>query len=275
MSKSLHEAIQQVQEKVAPNVQTRIGSTQPVIYDTKRGGTPADIRRERGKVLKFPKTPISQISRALARSVQTDSVEHDGDTLSETDFHKKGLADRVRARIRYGKKGENLSPEDKAAAEKSINRKEARSKTIAGVPPTSANTGRRQRVGTKRPPADPNNPRDTGRVRDQSIADYHDEARRRGYSTESSDFSDRVLQGASDILEARSDVHYIVRAGRLGKSIEGRATQAAKAEPGSDKKDRLMRKLSRSRSKLISLGGDASSEKIMGDITRERLGLKK
>tara|TARA_Y100000385_G_C12849135_1_gene532253 strand:+ start:148 stop:789 length:642 start_codon:yes stop_codon:yes gene_type:complete len=104
-----------------------------------------------------------------------------------------------------------------------------------------------------------------------SIARSMDDARKRGFTTDSTDFSDRVLQGASDLLEYNP----ITRAARLGKSIEGRATQAAQAETGSDNKDRLMTKLHKSRTKLLSLGSKAAADKTMGDITRDRLGLNK
>ena len=76
MSKSLHEAIQEV----ASNVQTHRGTNIPVIYDPKRGGTEADRKRLKKKVRQG-----AEIAR-LTPSMQ-DSVEHDEEVINEEDPH--------------------------------------------------------------------------------------------------------------------------------------------------------------------------------------------
>ena len=102
-----------------------------------------------------------------------------------------------------------------------------------------------------------------------SIARSMDAARKRGFTTDSTDFSDRVMQGASDLLEYNP----ITRAARLGKSIAGRAKQEAAAEIGSKERETADRKGYKSRAKLLSLGSNAAGNKTVANAARERLGL--
>ena len=67
----------------------------------------------------------------------------------------------------------------------------------------------------------------------------------------------------------------VKRASRLGDVIAGRAMQKAKTKIGTPEGDKARKQLSKAQIKLIGMGAHAAADKAMGDITRERLGLKK
>lgn len=67
---TLNDPVQQT--NVPTNVQTRIGSNDPVIYDTKKGGTRADQRRLKSKAKKGTKIGL------LVKLEQTDHDEAEG-----------------------------------------------------------------------------------------------------------------------------------------------------------------------------------------------------
>lgn len=67
---TLNDPVQQT--NVPTNVQTRIGSKEPVMYDTKKGGTKADQRRLKSKAKKGTKIGL------LVKLEQTDHDEADG-----------------------------------------------------------------------------------------------------------------------------------------------------------------------------------------------------
>ena len=255
MSESLQEAINQVADtrskqeiissalkEAAANVQKRIGTEDPIEYDTERGGRKGvDLPRLKKKV-KAGAT-IKSVSPDMQETRVSKNALGAMGTRPETESPSGEMA---RAYASQGKRG---TPEERyEKAKKKVERTS-----------TQRTTGRSPKVK---------------RATDQmnaSIAASLDRDRKRGFTTDSTDFSDRVLQGASDLLEYNP----ITRAARLGKSIAGRAKQEAEAEIGSKERETANRKGYKSRTKLLSLGSKAAADETMGNITRDRLGLNK
>ncbi len=78
-----------------------------------------------------------------------------------------------RKNVEFGRRTRDLSPEDKAAARKSADRKTARDKRKApkgsrAAHNVMADSGRRYRVGTQRP-VDPDNPKHADLLQNQAI----------------------------------------------------------------------------------------------------------
>jgi len=64
-------------------------------------------------------------------------------------------------------------------------------------------------------------------------------------------------------VKTEESYSYVTRAKRVGDVIAGRTAQGRTD------------KVSKAQSKLLGMGAKAAADKMMGDITRERLGLKK
>jgi hypothetical protein len=259
MSKSLHEAIQQVQEKVAPNVQKRIGTENPVKYDTERGGRKGvDLPRLKKKV------KAGATIKSVSPDMQ-DSVEHDGDDLNEKEFEVRRTGNLL-AKIGNMAKAGKITPDQAKDAERSLARKTAREKSKAPKGSSDAhnvlaNYGRRYRPGTKTPAPEPG----TQRAADASTAAAIDRDRKRGFTTDSTNFSDRVLQGASDLLEK------VDRTQRLVKVALGRAKQLS--DP--NKKKRAVDKLNRLGFKALDHGTETLHKAQFANIDREDKGRPK
>ena len=97
------------------------------------------------------------LSRIFAEDVDPDKYVSVGD----------------RKTVEFGRRTRDLSPEDKAAARKSADRKTARDKRKApkgsrAAHNVMADSGRRYRVGTQRP-VDPDNPKHADLLQNQAI----------------------------------------------------------------------------------------------------------
>lgn len=195
-----------------------------------------------------------------------------GWTKVSEDFKSRD-AGRVGAKLHNRK---DISPEDKKKAQRSLERKVATAKRKEGAHNVMADSGKRYRVGTKRP-ADPNNPKHKELVRSRAISRAMDADRKAGYSTESfSKFrSTNEASGAWQRKEGKNP--------EGGLNAKGRASYE-RENPGSDLKPPVSRdqaakspkSAARRKSFCARMGGMKGPMKDeKGRPTRKALALRK
>lgn len=148
----------------------------PREHSVKRDGKFVVVDKD-GKVVKTFDDKEAADKYAVAN--HDDLMEGCGCDGTNEDFKSRD-AGRVGAKL-YNRK--DISPEDRKKAQRSLERKVATAKRKEGAHNVMADSGKRYRVGTKRP-ADPNNPKHKELVRSRAISRAMDKDRRAGYSTE-------------------------------------------------------------------------------------------
>lgn len=252
MSESLHEAIKQVAtittkqqiihnalKEAAANVQTRVGTDTPVLYDIKtggrkglKGGKGPDLERL-GKKVRAGAT-VRSVSPSMQLQASHDMNEEDPHVSSDPSHPaNRGGSSSGGGRMKTHRWVHD-GPEGKVRHQFSTATfvdSKGKETTTKGIEDTTT-----RGIDVKKP--------------------------RRNIS-DSTSFSERVMEAA-----LLTEYDPIKRAARLGKVITGRAVGMT-TEPDDDKKEVLRTKLHKAREKLINTGGDHAHDKIVAGFSRQ------
>ena len=248
MSKSLHEAIKQVAtsttkqqiihnalKEAAANVQTRVGTDTPVLYDIKtggrkglKGGKGPDLERLRKKVRAG--ATVRSVSPSMQLQASYDMNEEDPHVSSDPSHPaNRGGSSSGGGRMkthRWVHDGPEGKVRHRFSTATFVDSK-GKKTTTKGTEDTTT-----RGIDVKKP---------------------------RRNITDSTSFSERVMEAAYDPIN---------RAARLGKVIQGRAVGLA-TEQNPKKQKLLARKLDKARGKLIDQGGDHAYDQRMAGFARQ------